>query len=118
MKITRYAVSVILLLLSAGTAAGNKCDPLWDKTAPPQHIIAMNQHAADMVLALDAGPQMLGVSYIDDSAEALKSGRYHGIPVFSAKYPATEKLIASGADFVVAGFSSAFMASMGGQDDL
>lgn len=118
MGIARYALSAVFLLLSAGAAAGNKCDPLWDKPAPPQHIIAMNQHAADMVLALDAGPQMLGVSYIDDSAEALKSGRYRGIPIFSAKYPATEKLIASGADFVVAGFSSAFMASMGGQDDL
>lgn len=118
MGIARYALSAVLLLLSAGVSAGNRCEPQWDQSAPPQHIIAMNQHAADMLLALDAGPQMLGVSYIDDSAEAVTSGRYHGIPVFSAKYPATEKLIASGADFVVAGFSSAFMASMGGQNDL
>ncbi len=118
MTFVRYAAGAVLLLLSAGASAGNRCEPQWDQSAPPQHIIAMNQHAADMLLALDAGPQMLGVSYIDDSAEAVTSGRYHGIPVFSAKYPATEKLIASGADFVVAGFSSAFMASMGGQNDL
>ena len=118
MTFVRYALSAVLLLLSAGASAGNRCEPQWDQSAPPQHIIAMNQHAADMLLALDAGPQILGVSYIDDSAEAVTSGRYHGIPVFSAKYPATEKLIASGADFVVAGFSSAFMASMGGQNDL
>lgn len=118
MMFVRYAAGAVLLLLSAGASAGNRCEPQWDQSAPPQHIIAMNQHAADMLLALDAGPQMLGVSYIDDSAEAVTSGRYHGIPVFSAKYPATEKVIASGADFVVAGFSSAFMASMGGQNDL
>ena len=114
----RVIISSVFLFLSFSALAEKQCEPLWTKATPPQHIIAMNQHAADMLLALDAGEQMLGVSYIDDSAEAIKTGLYHQLPVFSVKYPGSEKLIASGADFVVAGFSSAFTASVSSRADL
>ena len=91
MKITRMLSSVVLLLLFfAGLRQEINAIRCGINPAPPQHIIA--HESACRRYAAGAGCRLRrcwASSYIDDSAEAVTSGRYHGIPGFSAKYPAT-----------------------------
>lgn len=105
---------LLLLLCSTTTRAETyaNCGKSWSIAAPPQRILALNQHSADLLLALGAGPSMLGVAYIDDDAKALTQGHYHGVPVISRQYPATEVLYALKPDLVVGGFGSAFRDNM------
>lgn len=74
-----------LLLCLLGTTAHaqtyRNCGQDWTLPhAPPQRILALNQHAADLLLALQVGPSLVAVSYIDDDTEALASRRYRGVP--------------------------------------
>ncbi|MFR0689641.1 ABC transporter substrate-binding protein [Enterobacterales bacterium AE_CKDN230030158-1A_HGKHYDSX7] len=75
--------------------------------SPPQRILALNQHAADLLLALGAGERLIGVAYIDDDLD-LKKGNYRGVPLLSRQYPSAEAVYAQRPDLVVAGFASAF----------
>lgn len=75
---------------------------------PPQRIVALNQHSADTLLALDVGPALIGIAYIDDDGAAIEHGAYRGVPVISKLYPSAEVLYAQRADLVVGGFASAF----------
>ncbi len=104
------------LLLSASLCAPL---PAWAQTydncgttqvieQAPQRIIALNQHSADTLLALGAGPTLIGVAYIDDDKEAIEHGAYRGIPLISKRYPSAEVLYTQHADLVVGGFASAF----------
>jgi len=101
-----------LLLGSAAPAlAGHyaNCGKDWSiPQTPPQRILALNQHSADLLLALGGAPSMIGVAYLDDDGRALEQGRYHGVPVISRHYPSVEVLYAQNADLVVGGFASAF----------
>ncbi|UXJ54711.1 ABC transporter substrate-binding protein [Pseudomonas citronellolis] len=106
-------VVVLLLglwLAGAATAAEDyrNCGRDWRLERPPQRILALNQHAADLLLALGAGPRLVAVSYLDDLGTDGEPGRYRGVPVLSPRYPASEALYALRPDLVVAGFASAF----------
>ncbi|QPG60988.1 ABC transporter substrate-binding protein [Pseudomonas sp. BIGb0427] len=102
--------SVLALLSSSAMALDyQNCGHTWQLPQErPQRILALNQHAADLLLALGAGPALAAVSYIDDDAQALTSGRYRGVPLLSRRYPATEVVYAQGYDLLVGGFASAF----------
>lgn len=111
------------LLMLASTAANaldyHNCGEDWTlRQSPPQRILALNQHAADMVLALDAGPALAAVSYIDDDASALADNRYRGVPLLSRKYPSPEVFHAGRYDLVIGGFYSAFRDGVGPRRDL
>ncbi|PYC32250.1 iron ABC transporter substrate-binding protein [Pseudomonas soli] len=85
------------------------CGQDWQRpAAAPARIVALNQHAADLLLALGAGPSMVGVAYLDDNGAAYKQGRYQGVPVIAREYPASEVLYAQRPDLVVGGFATAF----------
>lgn len=111
-----------LLLLACSCAQAfdyPNCGETWTlKTPAPQRILALNQHAADLLLALGAGPALAAVSYIDDDAGALKENRYRGVPLLSRKYPSQEVFYAGRFDLVVGGFASAFRDGVGSRHDL
>ncbi|WP_068635278.1 ABC transporter substrate-binding protein [Thauera butanivorans] len=89
------------------------CGQEWQLPHPPQRIIALNQHAADLMLALDGKDRLIGVSWLDDDAEAAASGLYQGVPVIARRYPSLEAVLAHESDFLVAGFATAFMPGRG-----
>jgi iron complex transport system substrate-binding protein len=83
------------------------CGETWHLPAsPPSRIVALNQHAADLVLALGAGPTLAGVAYLDDTGTP--QTEYFGVPVISPRYPSSEVLYAQKPDLVVGGFATAF----------
>ncbi|AIG00704.1 iron compound ABC transporter, iron compound-binding protein [Pseudomonas fluorescens] len=101
----------ISLLCSATALAGGyrNCQQDWYlPQTPPSRIVALNQHAADLLLALDAGPTLVGVAYLDDNEAARKPGEYVGVPVIAPRYPASEVLYGQKPDLVVGGFATAF----------
>ncbi|UXZ43491.1 ABC transporter substrate-binding protein [Pseudomonas soli] len=104
---------LLSLALCCGTPAladsYRNCGQDWQRpAAAPARIVALNQHAADLLLALGAGPSMVGVAYLDDNGAAYKQGRYQGVPVIAREYPASEVLYAQRPDLVVGGFATAF----------
>ena len=107
----RLAGVAIALLCSASAIAHDyrNCQQDWQLPhAPPARIVALNQHAADMLLALDAGPALVGVAYLDDNGAAHKQGKYLGVPVIAPRYPASEVLYGQRPHLVVGGFATAF----------
>ncbi|QBF26050.1 iron ABC transporter substrate-binding protein [Pseudomonas tructae] len=112
----RWVSASLLVVMSSSAMALDfqNCGQTWHLAAErPQRILALNQHAADLLLALEAGPALAAVSYIDDNPQALASGRYRGVPLLSRRYPATEVVYAQGYDLLVGGFASAFRDSDG-----
>ena len=100
----------VALLQGMATATAQdyrNCAQDWHIDHPPQRILALNQHAADLLLALGAGSRLIGVAYIDDDLN-LSGGRYRGVPLLARQYPAAEAVYALKPDLVVAGFASAF----------
>ncbi|HCN44781.1 MAG TPA: iron ABC transporter substrate-binding protein [Pseudomonas sp.] len=116
----KQALWLILLLSTTSHALDYRnCGEDWTlRQSPPQRILALNQHAADMVLALEAGPALAAVSYIDDDAGALTHNRYRGVPLLSRKYPSPEVFYAGRYDLVIGGFYSAFRDGVGPRGDL
>lgn len=85
------------------------CGQTWRfDHSPPTRIVALNQHAADILLALDARPAMVGVAYLDDTGTGTHQNAYSGVPVIAPRYPSSEVLYAQKPDLVVGGFASAF----------
>ncbi|NNA42615.1 ABC transporter substrate-binding protein [Pseudomonas lactis] len=106
-----WCLCLIVLLCATPVLADNytNCAQAWALPhAPPSRIVALNQHAADLLLALDARPSMVGVAYLDDSDNTHRQGRYFEVPVIAAQYPSSEVLYAQRPDLVVGGFASAF----------
>ena len=59
----------VALLQGMATATAQdyrNCAQDWHIDHSPQRILALNQHAADLLLALGAGSRLIGVAYIDD----------------------------------------------------
>ena len=99
-----------LLLAAPALAAQDyrNCGQAWHLARPAERILALNQHAADLLLELGAGARLAGVAYLDDPGPQLQGDRYRGVPVVSARYPSTELLYALRPDLVVGGFATAF----------
>jgi iron complex transport system substrate-binding protein len=98
-----------LITMPAMADSYRNCAQQWRQPqTPPSRIVALNQHAADLLLALDVGPALVGVAYLDDNGAGWRQGYYHGVPVIAREYPASEVLYAHKPDLVVAGFASAF----------
>ncbi len=100
-------VAGMLGMATASAQDYRNCGQDWHIDHPPQRILALNQHAADLLLALGAGSRLIGVAYIDDDLN-LSGGRYRGVPLLARQYPSAEAVYAQQPDLVVAGFASAF----------
>ncbi|GEM_PF-379112 len=106
-----WAFTLLLAWTAALATPGpvyRNCGEEWTLARPPKRILALNQHAADLLIALQAGPTLIGVAYVDDDPEALRTGRYRGVPLIAPRYPSSETLYALQPDLVVGGFASAF----------
>jgi iron complex transport system substrate-binding protein len=97
------------LLCSSSVLADSyrNCGETWS-VAQPSRIVALNQHAADLVLALGAGSSLVGVAYLDDTEAGQRPSEYFGVPVIARQYPASEVLYAQKPDLVIGGFATAF----------
>lgn len=97
------------LLCSSSLLADSfhNCGETWSATQPSR-IVALNQHAADLVLALGAGSSLVGVAYLDDTEAGQRPSEYFGVPVIARQYPASEVLYAQKPDLVIGGFATAF----------
>lgn len=74
----------------------------------PTKAISVNQHVTEIMLALGLEDSMVGTAYLDDEIyEPLKEA-YEQVPVLAEQYPTKEQVIASEADFIYGGWSSAF----------
>ena len=102
-------LSALLCCTPALADRYRNCAQDWSvPPSPPSRIVALNQHAADLLLALDAGPSLVGVAYLDDNGITHRHGEYFDVPVIAAKYPSSEVLYAQRPDLIVGGFASAF----------
>jgi iron complex transport system substrate-binding protein len=97
------------LLCSSSVLADSylNCGETWSATQPSR-IVALNQHAADLVRALGAGSSLVGVAYLDDTEAGQRPSEYFGVPVIARQYPASEVLYAQKPDLVIGGFATAF----------
>ncbi|MEM7206705.1 MAG: ABC transporter substrate-binding protein [Pseudomonadota bacterium] len=82
---------------------------------PPERAITLNQHATELMLALGLESRIIGTAYIDDDIAPQYKATYDQIPVLAKKYPSREVILASGTDFVFAGFKSAFGKQVAGE---
>ena len=85
------------------------------KAVEARRIVALNQHATELLLQLGLSHRMVGTAYADDEIWEPLASAYRQIPVLSDYYPTREQMLLSETDFVVGGFTSAFSA-MGAGD--
>ncbi|QAX85405.1 iron ABC transporter substrate-binding protein [Pseudomonas sp. DTU12.3] len=106
---SRLALLLCAQLCSADVVAESyrNCGEVW-RAEQPSRIVALNQHAADIVLALGAGTSLVGVAYLDDTGSAQRQSEYVGVPVIARQYPSSEVLYAQKPDLVIGGFATAF----------
>lgn len=107
MRSILVALGALLCSLPVLADSYRNCSEQWN-AVKPLRIVALNQHAADIVLALGAGPALVGVAYLDDNAAGQRPSEYFGVPVIARQYPASEVLYAAKPDLVIGGFASAF----------
>ena len=88
-------------------------------TEPPTRAIALNQHVAEVMLALELQDHMVGTAYLDDQILPQYRAAYDAIPVLADEYPSKEVILAQNPDFIYGGFRSAFGDDVAGsQEDL
>lgn len=76
----------------------------------PEKAISVNQHATEVMLALGLEDKMVGTAYLDNEIYKPLQHAYNKVPVLANEYPTKEQVIASEADFIYAGWPSAFEA--------
>lgn len=77
-------------------------------TKAPTKAVSLNQHVTEIMLALGLEESMVGTAYLDDEIYEPLQNAYEQVPVLAEQYPTKEQIIASGADFLYGGWSSAF----------
>ena len=84
---------------------------------PPSRAIALNQHVAELMLALELQEQMVGTAYIDDEILPQYRAAYDSVPVLAEEYPSKEVILAQNPDFIYGGFRSAFEVDAAGPQE-
>jgi len=107
MRSILYVLGALLCSMPVLADSYRNCGEEWSADQSSR-IVALNQHAADLVLALGAGPALVGVAYLDDTGAGQRQAEYFGVPVIARQYPASEVLYAQKPDLVIGGFATAF----------
>ncbi|VVP92031.1 ABC transporter substrate-binding protein [Pseudomonas fluorescens] len=107
MRSILYALGALLCATPVLADSYHNCGEHWH-AAQPSRIVALNQHAADLVLALGVGPALVGMAYLDDTHAGQRPSKYFGVPVIARQYPSSEVLYAQNPDLVIGGFATAF----------
>lgn len=77
-------------------------------TAPPSHVVTLNQGATEQALGLGLADRMAGTAYLDDAVAPRYAADYERVPVLAKEYPSTEKLLTAEPDLAIASYPSAF----------
>ncbi len=80
---------------------------------PPEHVVTMNQHVTEIMLALGLQDRVVGTAYLDDRILPKYAKQYGEVEVLAKKYPSKETLLAADPDLVYGGYDSAFDKSEG-----
>ncbi|MFJ5238128.1 ABC transporter substrate-binding protein [Pseudomonas neuropathica] len=107
MRSILYVLGALLCSMPVLADSYRNCGEEWSADQSSR-IVALNQHAADLILALGAGSALVGVAYLDDTAAGQWPSEYFGVPVIARQYPASEVLYALKPDLVIGGFATAF----------
>ena len=116
------ALIAALLLTACGPAQGDQTDPTTADAPPvgencgrevavdrpPERVVTMNQHATELLLALDLGDRVVGTAFLDDDIHPDLADAYAAVPVLADTYPSKEEVLGADPDLVFAGFVSAF----------
>ena len=78
MKSILYAFGALLCAMPVLADSYRNCGEDWH-AVQPSRIVALNQHAADLVLALGAGPALVGVAYLDDTHAGQRPSEYFAV---------------------------------------
>lgn len=108
----RWLITFIICALpsygAAQTTTVTNCGVTQTFDRPPSRVITLNQHATELLLALGLEERIIGTAFLDDSIAPRYQAAYQQIPVLAKRYPSREVILASGTDFVFAGFKSGF----------
>lgn len=85
----------------------------------PKRAISVNQHVTEIMLALGLEDSMVGTAFLDDEILPSLKEAYDKVPVLAKEYPTKEQVIDAEADFIYAGWVSAYSdRGIGTQEEL
>ncbi|WP_206513237.1 ABC transporter substrate-binding protein [Pelagibacterium montanilacus] len=84
------------------------CDTSFSYDAPPERVISIYQQATEIMLSLGLEDRLIATAYIEDEIPARWSDAYDEVGTHYERVPAREVVLASNADFLIAGFDSAY----------
>jgi len=112
MTLHRFAVAAaVSLFASAGFAQDvsiESCQATFTYDQPPTRAIALYQQATEIMLALGLEDRMIATAYLEDEIPEQWRAAYDSIEVHYERLPAREVVLATDANFLLAGFDSAY----------
>ncbi|NYI03703.1 ABC transporter substrate-binding protein [Allostreptomyces psammosilenae] len=81
--------------------------------APPERVVTIHQHPAELLLALGLEDVMVGTAFPDSAVLPEYREAHDAIPQLSEKEPDFETVLAAEPDFVYGGYGSAFAENEG-----
>lgn len=102
------ALAATLFAGSAFAQTIESCTTSFTYDAPPERVISIFQQTTEIMLALGLEDRMIATAYLEDAIPEKWLAQYETIPTHYEKVPAREVVLASGPDFLFAGFDSAW----------
>src|SRR5690554_4457711 len=102
------AFGATLISAPALSQSIQSCDIEFTYETPPTRAISIFQQTTEIMLALGLEDKLIATAYLEDEIPAQWQDAYNAIPQHYEKVPAREVVLASDADFLFAGFNSAF----------
>lgn len=110
MPVRKLVLAASLALFSAPAFAQSieSCEAVFTYDAPPTRVISLYQQATEIMLALGLEDRLIATAYLEDAIPDQWLEAYEGIADHYERIPAKEVVLASNADFLIAGFNSAW----------
>lgn len=110
MKLFGLLLAGALALASAPAFAQTieSCDTNFTYDEPPTRAISIFQQATEIMLVLGLEDRLIATAYLEDAIPEKWADAYNSIPEHYEVVPAREVVLAANADFLFAGFDSAF----------
>ncbi|WP_116654743.1 ABC transporter substrate-binding protein [Pelagibacterium sediminicola] len=110
--ITRKILLAASLSLVSGAAMAQvsieSCETVFDYAEPPARAISVFQQTTEIMLALELEDRLIATAYLEDAIPEKWQAAYESIGQHYEEVPAREVVLASDADFLFSGFTSAF----------
>lgn len=112
MKLSSLALAASVALLATPAFAQGvtveTCDTSFTFSEPPSRAISVFQQTTEIMLALGLEDRLIATAYLEDEIPAQWAEAYASVPEVYERVPAREVVLASNADFLFSGFTSAF----------